>query len=215
MSGSNFPKLTVSHVFSRVKTPGLTSRGLTVFTDMSAAVAIFRTPPVSMATLKQDVDNLTGSSAAAMDGSKKDIARRNKDRRTLEQDLTLLGAYAVKVADGDPEILAQSGFVVAPPRAKSAALPVDQPSVTAVKQGKTGEMDVLITPKSRAASYDIRFAALVNGTPASWVIVATTVANKPVTVTGLTPGVVYAFQVRALGKLGPTDWSDSATRMCI
>ena len=33
-------------------------------------------------------------------------------------------------------------------------------------------------------------------------------------VTGLTPGTIYAFQVRAMGRLGYTDWSDSATRMC-
>jgi hypothetical protein len=33
--------------------------------------------------------------------------------------------------------------------------------------------------------------------------------------TGLAPGTVYAFQVRAFSKLGHTDWSDSATRMFI
>ena len=27
-------------------------------------------------------------------------------------------------------------------------------------------------------------------------------------------GTSYAFQVRALGRLGFTDWSDSATKMC-
>ena len=34
-------------------------------------------------------------------------------------------------------------------------------------------------------------------------------------INGLTPGTMYAIQVRAYGKLGYTDWSDSATRMCI
>lgn len=29
----------------------------------------------------------------------------------------------------------------------------------------------------------------------------------------LTPGTTYAFQVRALGPLGYTDYSDSVTRM--
>ena len=32
-------------------------------------------------------------------------------------------------------------------------------------------------------------------------------------VEGLMPGTTYAFQVRALGRLGYTDWSDSTTRM--
>jgi len=35
------------------------------------------------------------------------------------------------------------------------------------------------------------------------------------TVRNLKPGTIYAFQARALGKLGYTDWSDSATRMAI
>ena len=30
---------------------------------------------------------------------------------------------------------------------------------------------------------------------------------------GLTPGTIYAFQIRALGRLGLTDWSDSVTKM--
>ena len=36
---------------------------------------------------------------------------------------------------------------------------------------------------------------------------------RAITVTGLTPGTTYAFQMRALGRLGYTDWSDSVTRM--
>ena len=34
-------------------------------------------------------------------------------------------------------------------------------------------------------------------------------------INGLTPGVIYAIQVRAFGQLGHTEWTDSATRMCI
>jgi hypothetical protein len=35
----------------------------------------------------------------------------------------------------------------------------------------------------------------------------------PASIDGLTPGTNYAIQVRALGRLGDTDWSDSATRI--
>ena len=34
-------------------------------------------------------------------------------------------------------------------------------------------------------------------------------------VTGLTPGTTYAFQVRSLGDSGYSDWSDSVMRICI
>jgi hypothetical protein len=37
----------------------------------------------------------------------------------------------------------------------------------------------------------------------------------PFSVKGLTPGTTYSFQVRALGKLGCTEWTDSATCMSL
>ena len=72
-----------------------------------------------------------------------------------------------------------------------------------------------MTPVSGAHSYDVRFAALTNGTPGSWITQTVTQARKAVTFNGLTPGTTYSFQVRALGKAGYTDWSDSANRMSI
>ncbi|PYV35021.1 MAG: hypothetical protein DMG22_03825 [Acidobacteria bacterium] len=40
-------------------------------------------------------------------------------------------------------------------------------------------------------------------------------AKTAASISGLTPGTTYAIQVRAYGQLGFTEWSDSATRMCI
>jgi hypothetical protein len=215
MSKSNIPKLTISHKFIRAKVGDLLERGLTVFTNMGAAAAKFTAPPVPLPTLKQDLDNLTTSSAAAKEGGKKDILQRNNDRHALEQDLLLLGAYAIKVADGDPAVLASSGFVPAPPRKRPEPQPLAQPSVASIDQGNSGQLLVAVTPVAKAKGYDVRYAALVNGIPGAWTTVTMTAANRPVSIGGLTPGTIYAFQTRALGKLGYTDWSDSATRMCI
>jgi hypothetical protein len=74
---------------------------------------------------------------------------------------------------------------------------------------------ISVTPVAKARSYDIRYAPLVNGVPGNWATETVTIAKKPVTISGLTPGTIYAFQVRALGSLGYTDWSDSATRMSV
>lgn len=215
MSKSNIQKLTISHNFSRARVGDLLGRGLTVFTNMGAAAAIFTAPPVPLPTLKQDLDNLTTSSAAATEGGKKDIAQRNNDRYALEQDLLLLGAYAIKVANGDPAVLASSGFVPAPLRKRPEPQPLAQPSVASIDQGISGQLLVAVTPVAKAKGYDVRYAALVNGIPGTWTTVTMTTANKPVSLSGLIPGSIYAFQTRALGKLGYTDWSDSATRMCI
>ena len=71
-----------------------------------------------------------------------------------------------------------------------------------------------MTAVSGAHSYDVHYAVLTNGTPGSWTTQTVTQAKKPVIFNGLAPGTTYAFQVRALGKAGYTDWSDSATKMC-
>ena len=49
----------------------------------------------------------------------------------------------------------------------------------------------------------------------TWTMLTRASASEAILIDGLTPGTIYAFQVRAHGVLGYTDWSDSATRMCI
>ena len=68
----------------------------------------------------------------------------------------------------------------------------------------------------RAKNYDLRYGPIGPGEapPTGWV--TQTVPNaKTAPINGLTPGTTYAIQVRAYGSLGHTEWSDSATRMCI
>jgi hypothetical protein len=68
-------------------------------------------------------------------------------------------------------------------------------------------------PVPKAVSYAVRFAALgADGKPANWTE-QPSAAIRSINVIGLTPGATYAFQVRALGRLGNTDWSDAATRI--
>jgi hypothetical protein len=62
----------------------------------------------------------------------------------------------------------------------------------------------------------LRYAAMANGAmPSQWTTLIITGVKAGVQVNNLTLGVTYAFQVRALGKLGFTDWSDVATRMSV
>ena len=133
----------------------------------------------------------------------------------LEQNLELLGAYVLHVAKGDQAIVDSSGFVPSRPRVRTNPQSLPQPSINSIEQGNSGQLLVWITRVAKARAYDVQYAPVSNGTPASWTEVTVTAAQKPVSITGLTPGITYAFQVRALGPLGYTDWSDSATRMSI
>jgi Fibronectin type III domain len=212
---TKIPKLTISHNFSSTKVPDLLTQAQKVFTNVTAASATFSNSPVPLPQIQADITALTGSSAAAKDGSKKDIALRNKDRHTLEQDMTLLGAYIVKIANGDPAIITASGFTPAPPRVHTAPQPLAQPSTPSVKQGNSGQALVQLKPIAKAKSYEIQVAPMANGVPGIWTTTTVTAAKRPVSITPLTPGTTYAFKVRALGQLGYSDYSDFATRMMI
>jgi hypothetical protein len=216
MSESKTAKLWISLNFSQTKVPDLISRGHTVCTSIAAAPGLFTSPPVPLTALEQELDDLTAFAAAASDGSRKHKAQRDKVRKSLEHDLSLLAAYVLKVADGDPAIVTASGFVPAPPRKHSPPQPIAQPRVVSIEQGNSGQLLVSLTPVPKAHGYDLRHAPLANGLPAAdWTTVTVTIAKIPIPIDDLTPGTIYAFQVRALGKLGYTDWSDSTTRMAI
>jgi hypothetical protein len=208
-------RLNIRRNFRRAKLDDILSRAHTVFTDMGVNVGVFTTPPIPLTTLKQDSDNLATSSAAAKEGGPKEIAQREKDRLTLEHDLDLLGSYALKVANGDPAILASSGFIPLPPRVRSEPQPLLTPGAPEIEQGVTGQFYVSVSPIKGARNYEVHFAPVVNGLPGTWTTETMAIARKPLTITGLTPGTTYAFQVRAFGKAGWTDWSASATRMAI
>src|SRR6059036_3745007 len=57
---------------------------------------------------------------------------------------------------------------------------------------------------------EIRRSEGTGGALGPWTTLTLT-SSKKVIVSGLTPAGIYQFQVRALGKLGYTDWSPSMT----
>ena len=86
-----------------------------------------------------------------------------------------------------------------------------------IDQGSSGVLLASIKSVRGAKTYDVRFGPVGAGgaTPPSWSMKTVAKIKPPVAIDGLTPGATYAIQVRAYGPLGHTEWSDSATRMCI
>ena len=72
-----------------------------------------------------------------------------------------------------------------------------------------------VTSLEDSGKAQVHWASVINGLPGTWTTETLAIARKPLTVTGLTPGTTYAFQVRAFGKAGWTDWSASSARMAI
>jgi hypothetical protein len=197
--------------FRKMTDADLISRAQTIETQMTGN-ANFPTPPVDLNTLKTTIVNFAAAVAAALDGSKKQKADKNKLKDQLIKMLRQLATYVEATAGADHAIFISSGFQPAAP--KTPAQPLTQPIVDKFKYGTTGQLIVRVSHISKARLYELRYATIANGVPGAWTTVQL-LSAKPYAVDGLTPGTVYAFQVRALNKAGYTNWSDNFTKMAV
>ena len=201
--------------YTAMSDPDVVHRGTAVQTGLTGN-SNFPNLPVDLAALKTNIDSFSALIAEALDGSKKVIAQKNKQREAVVNMLLVLGRFVQVHSGNDKAIFTSSGFVPAS-TTKARPSPLPLPVIRSAYQGAiSGEIVVQIEAIPRALHYDIRYGVQVNGAaPSSWTIQVATKVKPPVGIQGLTPGVVYAFQVRALGKVGYTDWTDSATCMCV
>ena len=201
--------------YTAMSDPDVVHRGTAVQTGLTGNLN-FQNLPVDLAALKTNIDSFSALIAEALDGSKKVIAQKNKQREAVIKMLMVLGRFVEVHSDNDMAIFTSSGFVPAS-TTKVPSAPLPLPVVRSVYQGAiSGEIVVQIEAILRALHYEIRFGAQVSGAvPSSWTSKVVTKVKPPVGFQGLTPGTVYAFQVRALGTVGYTDWTDSATCMCV
>jgi hypothetical protein len=191
------------------------TRGTSVVTGMTGNSNL-QNPPVDLAALKADVDSLSTLLSEAADGSKKVIAQKNKQREVVIKKLRLLGRFVEIACDGDSAIFTSSGFLAAS-TTKVPPAPLPLPVIRGVVRGAvSGELVIQVQSIPKALNYDIRYGVVVNGgPPSSWTSKTVPAVRPPVGFQSLTPGTIYAFQVRAYGKLGYTDWTDSTTCMCV
>ena len=93
--------------------------------------------------------------------------------------------------------------------------PLEPSAIRKIAQGNIGQLLIKVSSVPKAKSYELRYASLdAVGAPGPWTFQPITAVASPTSCNGLIPGAMYAFQVRALGRLGFTDWSHSVTKMC-
>ncbi len=88
---------------------GVVSRGIGVYTGTNGNPN-FPNPPFPLADLKTGADNLSALMAESLDGSKKVIAEKNKQREAVIKMLRLLGRYVEVTCKEDMAIFKSSGF---------------------------------------------------------------------------------------------------------
>jgi hypothetical protein len=172
-------------------------------------------PPVDMNAFKADIDGFSGLMTLSLDGSKKAKSEKKKKREALAKSLRLLGRYVEIMCKNDMTTFLSSGFEAAS-TTRTPQQPLPPASILKIEHGNSGELLVALKSLPRARSYDVRYAPIPAGgaTPTTWTTETFASAKIAVPINGLTPGTNYAFQVRAFGKLGYTDWSDSVLRVC-
>jgi hypothetical protein len=189
------------------------ARAAAVQTAMTGNTS-FANPPVDLTVFKTAIDQFNALIAEALDGSKKVIAQKNKQRQAVIRDLRLLGRYVEVTSNGDPSVFQTSGFQAAS-TTKTTTEPLSE-TIRKIEHGaNSGQIKVSIRAVRGAISYELRYAQAVSGgAAATWTSQPLPGVRPPVLLTGLTPATTYQFQARALLKSGYTDWSDSVSFIC-
>jgi hypothetical protein len=203
----------VSLAFVKAVPADLYTFGSSVYTGLLNNPA-FTNPPVDMPTLKSTLDGYDTLLAAALDGSKRVLAQRNHQGEALIKILRQLAHYVEANCKDDMTIFMSSGFQ-AVSKVRTATSTLSQ-SIRKIADGpNSGQLMMFLVAVAGALSYEIRWAAAAaaGATPpaSTSLLVASTL--PPTTVSNLTPGTIYQFDVRVLSKTGWSDWAGTATRM--
>jgi hypothetical protein len=207
----------VSLNFSNMKDGDLVVFCLAIYMAMKGNPRFPKTP-INLEDFKAAIDEYKAAITQAGDGSKKAISLRNKLRERVVNMVHQLGNHVSDVSE-DLDTLFSSSFDLAY-KYRRLSGPLPTPRIGKIGHGpNSGTLLVWIKPIPRSSGrvkvYHLRYAEIVDGVVTEeWIILFSTTARFPISVTNLKPGVVYAFQARAMNITGLTDWSDSATFMC-
>jgi hypothetical protein len=132
-----------------------------------------------------------------------------RDAKVLAWDtvITARANNCEAVTPNDLAALQSTGFPLRSSGAPIGALPAPG-DLRATATANEGVIELRCKTVSGASSYEWQ-CRLHEGSP-PWEAVKTSTSTK-ILATGLTPGVVYAFRVRAIGAAGPGTWADEAT----
>jgi hypothetical protein len=196
--------------FHRVSDSDVLKAGNTAYNGLLNNAA-YPNPPVPLPLFRQGLDSFSALIVDAEDGGKKSISAKNKQRAAVIKMYVLLGHYVEGTCNDDLATFNTSGFTAAS-NTRTAPQPLTQAKFSSIDRGpNSGQAVVKVESQTGAIAYDVHYTLEgTGGVLGPWTTMTLT-SPKKVIVSGLTPAGIYQFQVRALGKLGYTDWSPSMT----
>ena len=206
-------KIKASLAFTRLPDADAGKQFEAIIAGMTGSLA-FINPPIDIPTFKKEVESFNTLVTDALDGGKKVVAAKRKQRVVVNNMATQLAHYVEAVSNNDLATFKTSGFIPAN-NTRTPAQPLLPATFKWIDRGpNSGQISLKVTGLKGAFSYEVRYAVAGSGaTPGPWTNL-TLMSLKAVTINNLAPGSTYIFQVRALGKLGYSDWSDSMTFIC-
>jgi hypothetical protein len=171
----------------------------------------YPTPAIDLVSFKAGIDKFSALIIDAGDGGKKATSAKDKQRVAVIKMYTQLGHYVEAACNDDMATFNTSGFT-AQSKTKAAPSPLTEAAFSSIDRGPNSG-DVVVKPKNQTGvvAFDVHYALQgAGGALGPWTSVTITGSRK-VTIRGLTMGGIYQFQIRALGKLGYTDWMGTKT----
>ena len=175
----------------------------------------FATPPVDLAALQVQVTDFTAAVAAAAQGGPRATSEKNKKRHALILQLRKLALYVEGSSNDDVTTVLSSGFKPVIHSRTQRAL--EKAVIAGIDSQNSGQLVMKVNAIHTAKSYEAQYASVgTGGTPGTLQKLGGFTNSRSMTITGLTPGMTYMVQVRAVG--GTTrygDWSDPVSHMCM
>jgi hypothetical protein len=210
-------KLIVKTGFQRLSDSAAIALAGAVIKGLYAAKAL-PAPPLDQQALETAVDDMNGAIAALAQsggGTAATVVKRTK-RGVLNGLLRKLAHYVQANCNDDLQVVTNSGFQARTAFVRSTT-PPDKAQILSVENGHTTQLVVNARKLPHAKMYQLQVAAVgANNTMGAFQPAGVFAKSRSMTLIGLTPGTVYAVQVRAWGgSIGFGDWSDAVSHMCM
>ncbi|MEI6082892.1 MAG: fibronectin type III domain-containing protein [Verrucomicrobiota bacterium] len=211
--------------FDRLSLPKFLTQSQRIENSLTSAPALTLFPDPWPITFPSRADLTAGFTAFenaydAENGDKHAIAVRNGKRTDLTLILKRLAPYLESVAEaaGDPSMLETTGYDLRQPivhgvPTESDTLP--SPLLTVKRGTLSGVVVGRVKREPGATAWNGEYASGDPNVPANWKNGILSTKASQIIFPNLTPGTMYYFRVRAVGKDGYGAWSDVANLMAV
>jgi hypothetical protein len=167
----------------------------------------YSAPPVTKEALEAALDMFQQAMAAQAQGGTAATAEKRNRRDELVKLLDLLALYVQAACNYNEAVLLGSGFKVKQTSRAQSELPT--PEGIRIRNGISGQALVSVDPIQNARCYEVTYALLdEHEAVGPWQVGGIHTSSRNMRLSGLLPGRVYVFKLRAIGgSTGYSDWS--------